>query len=153
MRGDDTLFAACCARCSHFDLRHLQYLLGRVALLAQPAQAKRIVALRKPHSGMVAHQVAMIVGRNRQPEGPYQQQLSCGGFQKVAAAYHLADLHGRVIGDDGKLIGGHVISPPHHEVAEISSRDEPLQPLAQIAEGDSSPSGMRNRQFIPAGNS
>ncbi len=78
----------------------------------------------------------MIVTRRRNAERLREQELARGGAQQVASAHHLGDAHRIVVGDDGELIGGNVITPPDDEVAEIIARCEVLLAEMQIAEGD-----------------
>ena len=109
------------------------------------------MAFGQPCTSSVAHQIAVIVGRNLQSERANQQQLPRCGLQQIGAAHDFCDLHRGVVGYNCELICRNIIAPPDHEVAEILPGDEALRALTQIVESIASPSGTRNRQFTPCG--
>src|SRR5271165_4782176 len=67
-------------------IAHVQYRLRTASLLAQPAQADGVVTLGQPHTSLIAHQFAMVIGGNGQPERANQQQLPRRRFQQIGAA-------------------------------------------------------------------
>ena len=99
----------------------------------QPPPFKGNIGVNLPLDKMPSDIVNQILP-NRQSERANQQQLPRGGLQQIGAAHHFRDSHRRVIGHDRKLIGGHVVAPPDHEVAEVASGDEVLPTLTQIVE-------------------
>src|SRR5208282_5470741 len=60
IRRDDILFRRATQSQSPWSA-HIQYPLRAASLLAQFAQAEDIVALRQSHTGVVAHQVTMVI--------------------------------------------------------------------------------------------
>jgi hypothetical protein len=76
------------------------------------------------------------------PERAIKQKLSRRGFQQVRAADYFSDSHRMVVGDDRKLVRGHVISPPDDEIAEIPPGDVALR--AEMLVGKRDPFTIRN---------
>jgi len=58
-------------------------------------------------------------GGRRRFQGAIEQQLPRGGDQQVRAPHHFGDSHGGVIHHHRQLIGGQIIVPPNHKIAEI----------------------------------
>lgn len=69
-------------------------------------------------------------------ERPVEQNLPRGGEEQIRAAHDFADLHRGIVHDDGELIGGNPIVPPHDEIAEIFSRYKLLWAEMAVNEGD-----------------
>ena len=55
-------------------------------------------------------------------EGFVEQELSGRAREQVFAPHHLLDLHGVVVGHHGQFVGGEIVAPPDHEVAEVAAR-------------------------------
>jgi hypothetical protein len=94
--------------------------------------AEAIVPLGQSNSGFIAHQFAVVVGRRCNGQCTKKQNLSRRRFQKVGAAHDFADSHVCVIDNDGELISGHVVSPPHDKISEILSGGPHVRPEVPI---------------------
>jgi hypothetical protein len=60
-------------------------------------------------------------------QGAIEEELSCGGNEKVFAAHDFADSHGMIVGDAGELVAGKIVVPPNDEIAEIMASGEVLR--------------------------
>ena len=78
----------------------------------------------------------MEVGRRRKAEGADEEQLARGGLEQVGSANDFGDLHGGIIDDHGKLIGGDIVATPDDEVAEVLSHNVGLRPKVLIVEAN-----------------
>ena len=86
------------------------------------------------------------------PSARFNKHLPRRRLQQIRPAYHLRDPHRRVISHAGQLITRHPIPPPHQEISEVHARHKPLLfPDSILKCQPTSPSGTRNRQFIPLG--
>ncbi len=90
------------------------------------------MALRQSHSGLVAHQIAVIVFRHAEPQGSKQKNLPGSRFQQVRSAHYFCNLHGSVVNHDRELICRHIVPAPNDEVPEIPASDDMLRPEMQI---------------------
>jgi hypothetical protein len=53
--------------------------------------------------------------------------LAGGGLDEIGTANDFRDAHGRVIDDDGELIGGYVVATPDEEISEVSRSEKALR--------------------------
>ena len=91
-----------------------------------PAAAKlgdgqATAALREPLPARIAHERHMAESRARPPKSLGKKDLPGGAREEIGAANHLLDPHRPVVGHDGQLVGGQIVAPPDHEVAEVDA--------------------------------
>jgi len=88
---------------------------------AQLGDGKAAAALREPLAARIAHKRHMAEGRARPPKSLGKEDLPGSAREEIGAADHLLDPHRLVVGDDGQLVGGQIVAPPDHEVAEVDA--------------------------------
>src|ERR1035437_2579451 len=69
-------------------------------------------------------------------QGAVEQNLPRRRLEQILTAHDFGDLHGRVIGDAGKLITWHAVAPPDHKVAKVHTRHKALRAEIQIYKFD-----------------
>ena len=85
---------------------------------------------------LVKEKRAVEVSRRRQSQGAEEKKLPGGALEKIGAADHFRDLHGRIIRHHRQLIGGNVIAAPDQEIREILARGEALLSATLIFKSD-----------------
>jgi hypothetical protein len=119
-------------------------LFGGEARGAEGAERKGVVALGETEAGGVAHEIAVEVRRGGEVESTLQEDLTRGGFEKVATADDFSDVSEGVVDDAGELIAGEAdivrigaeSSAPDEEVTEVDSGGERLRTGVEVCEGD-----------------
>ena len=94
------------------------------------------MALRQAQAGLVAYQVAVIIGRDRKSQRPKKKNLSRRRLQQVRSADNLSDPHGSIVHHNRQLVGWNIIASPNNEVPEIPASDHPLWAKMQIRKTD-----------------
>ena len=120
---------------------HFTDFLWRESGFAQITQAASGVTFSEAFALFVAHEFYVGVCRDGVVKGTKQQDLSCGGAEKVATAYDFCDLHGRVVHYASKLVAGNAVPAHDDEVAEVASGDEGLRAEQGVLEVDFFPVG------------
>src|SRR5262249_52421566 len=115
---------------------HCADLLRSHSLLAQTAKTERIMSLGQTLACRVMHERAMKIFRRRVSECALEKDLPRRRLQEVSTTHDFSDLHGGIVHDAGKLVGGDLVAPPHQEIPEIAADDETLLPQRKIVEGD-----------------
>ena len=112
------------------------HLLWCPSVLAQLADAERIVALRQTYTSVVSNQIAVIVVGDRKIESAQKKNLPGSGFQQIGTANDFRDLHRGIVDDNRQLIGGYIVAPPHDEVAKIATRAHPLRTEVKVSKAN-----------------
>ena len=105
-------------------------------MLAQGADAERVVALGEATAFAIGDQGAMKPCRIREAKRAVEQNLARGGLEQVCSADNFGDAHGCVVGDAGQLITRNAVAAPDDEVAEVFAGDEALVAQVEIIEFD-----------------
>ena len=74
--------------------------------------------------------------RRAQAKRTAEQNLPRGADEQIRTAYDFADLHGCIVNDTDELVGGNIVRPPDHEIAEVLSGDERLRAKIVVGEGN-----------------
>jgi hypothetical protein len=82
----------------------------------------------------IAQQGTMKKCRWFQIQRPVKQDLPRRAHQQVFTAYHLGDLHGRVVEYTGELIRRNVVMPPDDKITKMPAGDELLWPKIPVGE-------------------
>jgi hypothetical protein len=56
-----------------------------------------------------------------QPKSTVEKQLPKGRQEEIRASNHFGNPHGRIVGNDCKLIRWHIIPSPHRKISEVLS--------------------------------
>jgi hypothetical protein len=104
--------------------------------LAQCPQAQGIVALRESHPTLIGHQRAVEELRRSAAQRFVEQKLAGRARQQIRSPHHFRDPHRGIIHDDGQLIRGQAIVPPHDKIAEVPTRHEALGAKLAVRELD-----------------
>ena len=87
-------------------------------LWADLSDRDRAVAFGQPGPIRIEHQRDMRVGRLLIAQKPCEVRLPGRRRQKVVTAHHLVDALGRVVDDDGEVVGGHTVAAADDEVVD-----------------------------------
>jgi hypothetical protein len=83
------------------DIRHLEDLRGRQALLPEGMDGQGVVALGETDAVFVGEELGVEVVWGEKVEDSLEEDLAGGGFEEVAAADYFGDLRGCVVDHAG----------------------------------------------------